>query len=98
PSGLVAHLPPHVGEEFPFGGGEAFDTTRRDLVEHAVDLRLCRIARWATWLEAGVSGPGDPARMDQHARLRRAPQMPLGAREPPVGDLQIEKPRPEAAE
>src|SRR5207245_11315406 len=62
-SGLVAHLPAHVGEEFPFGGGEAFDTTRRDLVEHAVDLRLCRIARWATWLEAGVSGPGDPARM-----------------------------------
>src|SRR5207244_2087347 len=75
PSGLVAHLPAHVGEEFPFGGGEAFDTTRQDLVEHAVDLCLCRRARGATVPEAGVSGPGATARLDPNPRVPRPPPM-----------------------
>src|SRR5439155_1315746 len=56
PSGLVAHLPAHVGEEFSLSGGEALDTARRDLVEHPVDLCLRRIARRAARLEAGIAG------------------------------------------
>src|SRR5207245_9524812 len=83
PSGLVAHLPAHVGEEFPFSGGEALDTARRDLVEHPVDLCLRGIAPRAARLEAGSRGPPPPARVDQHARLRPAPPVPLGPGQPP---------------
>src|SRR5437879_12982762 len=98
PSGLVAHLPAHVGEEFPFGGGEALDAARRDLVEHAVDLRLCGIARRAARLGARVAGPGGPARVHPHARLRRTPQLPLGPRAPPIGEPATADPRSDAGE
>src|SRR6266540_4138367 len=59
-SGLVTHFAAHLGEEPPFGGREAVDAARRDLVEHAVDLGLRGIARGAGRLPSVAPPPPPP--------------------------------------
>src|SRR3989475_9577521 len=90
-SGVVAHLAAHLGEDPRLGGRETVDTARRDLVEHAVDLCLRGVALDTARRLGRVAGRGGASRMDEHAGLGPAPQVALGAPQPPVADLQVEE-------
>src|SRR6266480_6999633 len=90
-SGVVAHLAAHLGEEPPLGGGETVDAARRDLVEHAVDLRLRGVTLDTARRLGRVAGPGGAPRMHEHAGLAPAPQVALGSSQPPVAHLQVEE-------
>src|SRR2546423_12709981 len=81
-SGAAAHLAAHLGEEAPLRGCEALDPARRDLVEHAVDFRLPRIAPGPRRF-GGRAGARRAPRVQQHAPLRVAAPRPLRARHPP---------------
>src|SRR5207237_10824808 len=87
-----------TGEEPPRGGGETVDAARRDLVEHAVDLRLRGVALDTARRLGRIAGPGDTSRMDEHAGLGPAPQVALGSSQPPVAALQVEGAGREAAQ
>src|SRR5207247_9407056 len=94
----LQQLPAHRSVECSLVGLEDGEPTGRDLVEYAVDPCLCRVARRAARLESRVARLRRAARVDQHARLRRAPHVTLRPRQPPVRDLEIEEARPEAAQ
>src|SRR5438093_12739217 len=83
-SGVVAHLAAHLGEEPPLGGGETVDAARRDLVEHAVDLRLRAVPLDAARRLRRVAGPRGAPWMDQHAGLGPASEVALGSSQAPV--------------
>src|SRR2546421_7005774 len=84
---VVAHLAARLGEEAPLGGGETVDAACRDFVEHAVDLRLRRVARGAARRLGRVARPCSAPRMDEHAGLGPTPQIALGPPQLPVPDL-----------
>src|SRR5438093_5841034 len=76
-SGLVAHLPAHLGEEPPLGRRETLDAPRRDLVEHTIDLGLGGVAvRRAPRLDARIAAArrATRRRVDQDAGLGGAPR------------------------
>src|SRR2546428_4360310 len=80
-SGAAAHLAAHLGEEAPLRGCEALDPARRDLVEHAVDFRLRRLA------------PG-PRRFGGSAVARLAPGPDLRPPLPVALPVLLRAPRP----
>src|SRR5437868_13675691 len=63
----AAHLAAHFGEKTPLRRCEALDPAGRDLVEHAVDFRLRRIAFGPARLGGGA-GARRAGGVDQHAR------------------------------
>src|SRR2546423_13015747 len=78
---VVAHLAARLGEEAPLGGGETVDAACRGFVEHAVDLRLRRVARGAARRVGRGARPGRAPPMGEHAGL--GPTPPIARRPPP---------------
>src|SRR5207247_845418 len=56
----VAHLAAHLGEKLALGGGEAGQAVRRDLLEHAIHLRLRAVAAAPRALAATCRPAGPP--------------------------------------
>src|SRR5439155_16118207 len=94
----VAHLAAHLGEKLALGGGEAAQAVRRDLLEHAIHLRLRAVAAAPRALAATCrpAGPPDTRHgVHQDARGRRRASSTLLA---PPAHLQPHKAGPHAAQ
>src|SRR6266850_7337136 len=96
----------HLDEELPLGGGEALDSCRRDLVEHAVDLGVRpSIERWrpvGLRLRRAAAPPTNTPcarhRRHQDARLGDVAQMPFRASQTQVLPLEVQEPGDHATE